>query len=156
MGPGALVATVWLVAWLVVLSVVDARTRRLPDRMVLALLVGLVVADAADGVWSGRPAYLLWACAGACAYGTALLLVRLVAPSGIGGGDVKLALPLGWQLGYETAGGIATAVPAAILVACAGALAFRAATVLAGRRGGRHLAFGPWMGVGALLVLALS
>ena len=41
-------ALLWLGCWLVALSVVDLRTRRLPDSMVLATLVGLVVIDTAS------------------------------------------------------------------------------------------------------------
>ena len=58
-------ALLWLGCWLVALSVVDLRTRRLPDSMVLATLVGLVVIDTASAALDRRFVSPAWADAGA-------------------------------------------------------------------------------------------
>ena len=99
------------------LSVVDLRSRHLPDPMVATLLAGLIVLDAATALSGGRPESLLWACAGGLSYGGLLLMVKVLAPSGLGG-DVKLAVPLGWQIGFAGGTGFPTAALMALLIAC--------------------------------------
>ena len=156
MEPTEAVALAWLVAWLVALSVVDLRRRRLPDPMVATLLAGLVALDSAPTLSGGDPLSLLWACAGAVSYGGLLWIVYLFVPSGLGGGDVKLAVPLGWQIGFVAGTGLATAILTAHLVTCLLALVGQ----LVGRllRGGwsATLAFGPSLGAGAVLVLVFA
>ncbi len=116
-------ALLWLGCWLVALSVVDLRTRRLPDSMVLTTLVGLVVIDTAS----------------------AALDRRFV------GGDVKLGVPLGWQIGGVVGGVLLVLLQASVLalVGCA-----MQAVVLCRRP--PPLAFGPWLGAGTLLVLVFT
>jgi leader peptidase (prepilin peptidase) / N-methyltransferase len=77
-----------VLAWLMVLSRYDIRERRLPDTLTLP---GSAVILAACTV-AGRGAPAL---AGAAALAGLYLLVHLVAPAGMGGGDVKLAVGLG-------------------------------------------------------------
>ena len=67
--------------------------------MVLAALVGLVVIDTASAALDRRFVSPAWTGAGALLYGGLLLAVRMAAPAGLGGGDVKLGVPLGWQIG---------------------------------------------------------
>jgi leader peptidase (prepilin peptidase) / N-methyltransferase len=74
--------------WMLVLTVYDVRQRRLPNR--LTVLGFVVVMLAAVG--SGRG----WAATvGAIGLAAVYLLVHLLAPAGMGAGDVKLALGLG-------------------------------------------------------------
>jgi leader peptidase (prepilin peptidase)/N-methyltransferase len=79
-----------LVAWLgVLLTVTDLRHRRLPDALTLP-------AYPAIGVTLWLCGADLWrALAGCLLFGGFHLLVRLLAPSAMGGGDVKLAGSLG-------------------------------------------------------------
>lgn len=83
----------------VALAAVDLRHQRLPDAMTLpaypVMAVLIMVAD------RGAPfgGLALHALCGALAFGGAHLLIRLVAPSAIGAGDVKLAGSLGAVLG---------------------------------------------------------
>jgi leader peptidase (prepilin peptidase)/N-methyltransferase len=106
---------------LVALSVIDARHRIVPNRIVLpAAAVALVAHTAIDP----SPAWALWALAAA----GALFLVVLAYPRGLGMGDVKLALLLGAVLGASVCvaimiGLFAALVPAAVLVARHGATA---------------------------------
>ena len=92
-------AVAWLAAWSVPLSIVDLRTGRLPSPMVNRLLAGLVVLTLAGGLASGSMRPIVWSLVGAAAFGGLLLAVRGLAGDGLGGGDVRLAVPLGWFLG---------------------------------------------------------
>jgi leader peptidase (prepilin peptidase) / N-methyltransferase len=90
MGAGA--ASVSVLAWLVVLSLYDLRERRLPNRLTVpGAIVILLVAAAVD---RGGPALI-----GAGALAGLYLVVHLVAPTGMGAGDVKLAAGVGGLTG---------------------------------------------------------
>ena len=101
---GAWPATAWLACWSVALSVVDLRTGRLPTPMVLRLLLGLVALTLAGAVVAGTALPVAGALLGAATFGWLLLAVRLVAGDGLGGGDLRLTVPLGWLLGRSAAG----------------------------------------------------
>ena len=82
-------------AVLVALSVIDVRTRRLPNRIVLpaaALVLAAQIAIAPDRALEWTLGAL-----GAFAF---LLAAALLNPAGLGMGDVKLALLLGAALGW--------------------------------------------------------
>ncbi|EOM75913.1 prepilin peptidase [Rhodococcus rhodnii] len=120
-------ATAPLAAWCVVLTVCDLASRRLPN----ALTLGGAAAVALAGVVSARPTAVLL---GAGLLGGAYLVVHVAAPGGLGGGDVKLAAPLGgvtMLAGPEQWVGAAIAAP---LVTAAVGLAFVIARGRAGVR----------------------
>ena len=100
---------------LVVLSVVDARHRLVPNRIVLpSAAIALVAHTAIDP----SPSWAVWALVAS----GALFLVVLAYPDGLGLGDVKLALLLGAMLGASVCvalmvGLVAALVPAVVLVA---------------------------------------
>ena len=75
-------------AWAVVLTVFDVRHRRLPNALTLPGAIAVVLGAFACG--RGLPAL-----AGALGLAALYLVVHLVIPSGLGAGDVKLALGLG-------------------------------------------------------------
>jgi leader peptidase (prepilin peptidase) / N-methyltransferase len=101
-------------AVLVVLSVIDANERIVPNRIVLpSAAVALVAHTAIDPSLE----WLVWALLAA----GGLFLVVLAYPRGLGMGDVKLALLLGAMLGASVTVGLmiglfAALVPAAVLV----------------------------------------
>jgi leader peptidase (prepilin peptidase)/N-methyltransferase len=85
-----------LAAWA---ATVDARERRIPDRLVVsaAIPIGVVVVVATvDSAGSPSIAAVL---VGAVLLAGPLLAVHLVAPSAMGFGDVKLAIVLGAAVG---------------------------------------------------------
>lgn len=90
-------------AALVVVTVIDIDHYRIPDRVVFPslVLVGglLVVAAVAESVTGA----LVGAGIGALAYFGFLFLFFVISPSGMGFGDVKLALLLGLVLGWTGA-----------------------------------------------------
>jgi leader peptidase (prepilin peptidase) / N-methyltransferase len=101
-------------AVLVTLSVIDARHRIVPDRIVLP---AAVIALAAHTAIDPSLEWVVWSLAAA----GGLFLVVLAYPKGLGLGDVKLALLLGAVLGATVTvalmiGLLAALVPAAILV----------------------------------------
>lgn len=77
-----------MLMWAVTLSFYDIRHRRLPNVLTLPGAAAVL----AGAVLSGRG---LPALVGAVALAGLYLLVHLVAPSSMGGGDVKLALGVG-------------------------------------------------------------
>lgn len=90
MGAGVVSAVLagCVLAWLIALSGFDIRQRRLPNALTLPGAVAVLCGAAALG--RGWPAL-----AGAAALAAVYLLVHLVAPAGLGAGDVKLAPGLG-------------------------------------------------------------
>ena len=77
-----------VIAWAAALSVTDIRRRRLPNALTLPGAVAILAGAAAVG--SAIPALL-----GGLVLAGLYLLVHLADPTGIGAGDVKLALGLG-------------------------------------------------------------
>ncbi len=148
----ALAAFAYLGAAGTVVSLVDLRTRRLPNRVVLSsypiTLALLVVASGAQGRWwpLGRALIAMALVAGF------YLGLALAFPHGLGLGDVKLggllALGLAW-LGWSE---LTTGVLAGW---CLAALALFARYAI--RRGGwdRTIALGPWLCLGALIAVAV-
>lgn len=127
---------------------VDAVCHRLPNRILCVggavLVVAELVAASASGSWEG-----LWgAVRGALLTGGVLLALALV-PSGLGMGDFKLMAVMGAWLGWF---GVAAAVAAMVLgIMIAGVPAI---ALLVTRRVERKtpMAYGPYLGVGALLM----
>jgi leader peptidase (prepilin peptidase)/N-methyltransferase len=100
-----------VLAWLAVLSCYDIRQRRLPNALTLPGAGVVLLGGAVAG--RGLPAV-----AGAGALAGMYLRVHLVAPAGMGAGDVKLAIGLGGLAGCFGAGvWILAALTAPVLTA---------------------------------------
>ncbi len=147
-------AWLWLIGWLVALSLVDLRQHRLPTSMVSRLAAGLVALHLAVVLIEDRPAPLFWALLGMVGFAGFLYLIHRRAPEGLGGGDVRLAGPLGWQLGWVAGSDIFLAVALTLIVACGGAL-----MLLVLQRSGKRftgpVAFGPPLAAATLLISAI-
>jgi leader peptidase (prepilin peptidase)/N-methyltransferase len=160
-GGAALIATgpVELATYLVLalacalLVGIDLATHRLPDVVVgptaLLLLVGLTVAAATGGGWGRLADAILAGVAVAAAY----LVLVLVAPAGIGLGDLKLAGVLGAFLGWQGWSQVVVATLAAFVLN-----GVVVAVLLLSRRVSRggEVAFGPWLVVGAAVASGLA
>lgn len=133
-------------------SVIDWRTRRLPDTLILpSYPVTIVLLAVASGV--GQDWWPLVRALIAAAVMTGFYLaLGLASPRGLGLGDVKLggllALGLGW-LGWPT---VVTGVLAAWGLTAIVLLIFQ---VIRPRRLDRTIAFGPWLCLGALVAVGL-
>lgn len=128
------------------LSIIDLRTKRLPNAIVYPALVAfpcyLVVAGLA-----GADVDLLDALIGFLAYGGGLLVIALVAPKGMGMGDVKLAALIGVVLGSLGLEFVAVAAGAGILLGGVGAIA----ALIGGASRKQGIPFGPFLAGGALI-----
>jgi leader peptidase (prepilin peptidase) / N-methyltransferase len=137
-----------------VLAVIDASTRLLPNRITypaFPVVLGLLVLASVGLGDLGRLGRGLLA---ALAVGAFFLALALVSPRGMGLGDVKLAPTLGLALGWLSWGAVAVGVFAGFLL---GGLAGLAAIGLLGLTRKSLLPFGPWLVAGALVgVLAGS
>jgi leader peptidase (prepilin peptidase) / N-methyltransferase len=137
----------------VALAAIDIAVQRLPDALTLPsypILVALLALSAAD-VHNG--AALVRALFGGLALAAGYLLLALLRPGQLGGGDIKLAglagLVLGW-LGWPT---LITGAALGFILSAVVSLA-----LLATRRTTLHSAicFGPFLCGGALLALLIS
>lgn len=136
MGVG--VALIWLTA----LSVYDVRQRRLPNWLTLPGAVVILLLAALSGH-------------GAAAWGGAVtltglyLLVHIVSPRSLGGGDVKLAIGLGALTG-------AFGIDAWVLAALAAPLLTAMWALVAALRGETTVPHGPSMCVASAAAVALA
>jgi leader peptidase (prepilin peptidase) / N-methyltransferase len=108
----------------------------------IAFPVYLVVANLA-----GAPVDLMRMVIGALAYGGGLLVIALIAPGGMGMGDVKLCALIGAVLGSVSLGNVAVAAGAAIAI---GGIAGVAA-LIGGRGRKAKMPFGPAIAAGAVV-----
>ena len=132
-------------AWLIV---IDARMHRLPNRIVLPTLGGLLVLVLLDAVVTGGTLSLVRALLGALILGGFYAVLRLVSPAGMGGGDVKLAVVIGLLLGWHGWQELAVGAASAFVL---GALYALMLIVLRRADGKTRIAFGPWMIAGAVM-----
>lgn len=150
---GALPATVVLATGLTVLAGVDLRLHRLPDRLTIGLLASgvtlLAVAAAVDGSWSAYVRALL----GGVVLGVLYLVLFVVARSGLGAGDVKLAVPLGLHLAWF---GWPTLVIGAFSGVVIGGLISVVMLIMRKATLVTAVPFGPAMATGAVLAIALG
>ena len=146
-----------LFAVLVVVALIDLEHYLIPDRVVFPALGLSVLATAAASFVDGTPGALVWATLGALAFCAGLLAVHLLTPAGMGFGDVKVALLLGWFLGWSAANvgdALGKVLLAMLAASAAGSLV---GLVLLARRGrGAHYPFGPWLALGVVAVLLLT
>lgn len=132
-----------VVAWAAALTLVDIRVRRLPNALTLTGALVILVGAAAAG--RGTLALL-----GGLALSGLYLVVHLAYPSGMGAGDVKLALALGALTGaFGLAVWTLAALAAPMLTAILGVIA-----VMCRRR--ILLPHGPSMCVASLASAALA
>lgn len=138
---------------MVPLAIIDIRVHRLPDRLTAAAAIGvgglLVLAAAGAPSWGDTGRAVL----GGAAALTALGLLRIAVPSGLGFGDVKLGGVLGLALGWHSWGAVLAGLVAGFVLGAGAAL-----VLLGARRATLRtaVAFGPSLILGALLVCAAA
>lgn len=138
----AAIATGAALVSLTVAALVDLVWHRLPNALVAAAAVPVVLALAAT--WSGS--LLRSAAIGAAFLGVPLVATHLVSPTGMGFGDVKAGAVTGAALGLVAAPLALLALVLGLLLGAGSGLARRAAAV----------ALGPPLVAGALLALLLG
>lgn len=147
--PGFLLFT-WT---LLVVAVIDAKTRRIPNRLTYPLTPVLLVLLATAALLHGQPVWAYRALLGGVVAFATLLALALANPRGMGMGDVKLAAFIGVGLGYLGWGVLAVGVLTGFLLGGLVAMA-----LLAVRFRGRSdlMPFGPYLAAGAFLALLVG
>jgi leader peptidase (prepilin peptidase)/N-methyltransferase len=132
----------------VALSAIDISVQRLPDRLTLPAYPVLIILLAAAALIQHQAGDLLRALAGGAVLAAAYLVLALVRPGQLGGGDIKLAglagLALGWLGWPALLAGAALGFLLAAVVSL-GLLAARRITLRS------QICFGPFLLGGALL-----
>lgn len=146
-------AWLWFAALGLLLADVDLRTKLLPNRLLLpgtaVALVLLTAAAVVDDAWPDLRRAVL---AGVVSFAV-LLVMALLAPAGLGMGDVKLGALLGLMLGWIAGPLVVTGFLLGFVAQAVVGLA-----LLVARRAGRRteLPFGPALLAGALVAVLLS
>lgn len=134
----------------IALAAIDLQVQRLPDRLTLPAYPALIALLGLAAIVGHQAWPLARALMGGLALGGAYLLLGLIRPGGIGGGDIKLAglagMALGW-LGWRTE--LSGAALGFVLAGLAG-LALLAARRVTLRS---HISYGPFLIGGTLLAL---
>lgn len=135
------------------LTAIDARTHRLPNRIVLPTLGALIVLLGVEALAIGQTAPAMRGLIGMLLLGGFYAALRAIGRSGIGGGDVKLAALIGLVLAWHGWSALAVGAASAFVLGAAYVL-----VLLALRRATRttRVAFGPWMIIGAVLGIAVG
>lgn len=134
------------------LAVIDARTHRLPNRLVMLALACSWAALAALAVRSNELQPLVGGAVGMLAYSAALLAARKLTAGSVGMGDVKFAAVLGTALGSLSPGLVVIALSLAWLIQTAAS-----AVVCVRRRSWRAcLPFGPALVAAQALLLVAA
>ena len=140
-----------LFGWLLlVVSVIDARTRRIPNALTYPLtpaLLGLMVVAA---LLNGSPGVALRSVLAGLAGFVFLLILALISPRGMGMGDVKLAAFIGLGLGYLSWAHLILGLFLSFLF---GGFIGMALLLLRLRSRRDQIPFGPYLALGALVAL---
>jgi leader peptidase (prepilin peptidase)/N-methyltransferase len=136
--------------WLVM---IDARSHRLPNRIVLPTLASLVAIAVIDAALTARSDQLIRGLVGMLVLGGFYAVLRLISRSGMGGGDVKLAAVIGLILGWHGWQQLAVGAASAFVL---GSLYALALILLRRADGATRIAFGPWMIAGAVVGVLLG
>jgi leader peptidase (prepilin peptidase)/N-methyltransferase len=134
----------------VALAAIDIAVQRLPDRLVLPAFPLLISLLALAAVMEHDGGLLLRAMLGSLALGAGFLMLALVRPGQLGGGDVKLAGLAGLALGWLGWPAVTTAAVLGFSLSAVVSLA-----LLAARRVSLSSAvcFGPFLLGGALMAI---
>lgn len=141
-------------------SVIDVAEHRIPNPLTHSLLVVCALASMVGPVLGHRAAVVA-AISGAAVFGLLLYLPHRRRPGAMGMGDVKLAITLGFVIGWVR-GDVGAAVVAVgwtlALASVLGLTIGAAAAALRGRRLGRDdaVAFGPALSAAGLVAVGLS
>jgi leader peptidase (prepilin peptidase)/N-methyltransferase len=140
-----LVAWWWFVLCSIILTKADLLRHRLPDRLVFPALLGGVVLLGVAALAGTSMSDLVRACVAAGVVGLGYLLLAVLAPTGLGMGDVKLSPLIGLYLGWMGWVSVVEGVFAGFVVGAMWAL-----VIVVVRRGGfrTRLPFGPSMLLG--------
>ena len=147
-----LAALGWLAVAGVPLAFIDVAVRRLPDTLTASAYVGTLCLLVATALATDHPGQLGRAVLAGAGLASLYLIMLFVSPASMGPGDGKLAASVGTALGWLGWGTLVTGV-----LACFMAASLFAAVLLALHRARLrdHIAFGPFILLGALVAVAI-
>lgn len=155
----ALIPTLWLIPTCVAIGLIDFRTMIVPTRLVWPTLVVSLAITAGIAIQRGDATLLLGGAIGVGVLAGPLFLVWWFIPRGMGFGDVRLAVLLGWNVGFvawmtldRPIGPVFLAVTTLAVGAVLGIVVGIALQVGLGR----PIPFGPALVGGALFALILA
>lgn len=169
--PLLFLAAVWAIGWDwrllpvlglipagVAISAIDIRTLIVPTRIVWPAFAAVVVLSVVSAAIASEWSWLLTSAVGLATLAGPLFVLWFLLPSGMGFGDVRLAVLLGWTVGFyggsEPAAGALLAV---ILLLFAAVLGIVMGVTMLGARGRKaKVPFGPSLVISAFLCIALA
>jgi leader peptidase (prepilin peptidase) / N-methyltransferase len=134
----------------IALAACDLHVQRLPDRLTLPAYPAVLALLAAAALLGHHSWPLTRAILGGVALGGAYLLLGLLRPGGIGGGDIKVAGLIGLALGWLGWGAVINGAALGFVLAGLAGVALLAAKRVTLRS---HISFGPYLIGGALLAM---
>lgn len=147
-----------LVAVGTVVAVIDLRTLMVPTRVVWPGFFLAVAVCAAVALGPGEPDWLLTAAVGVAALAGPLFVLWWVMPRGMGFGDVRLAVLLGWISGFEigaAGGGVGLAAYGSVILLTLAAMIgilLGVVSAVAQIRSMKTVPFGPPLAAAAFVV----
>jgi leader peptidase (prepilin peptidase)/N-methyltransferase len=142
-----------LVSALLALSLIDFDSFLLPDRIVYPLSASMVVLFALPAIVDDSGSDYVRALLGGLAAFAFFLTVHLIAPRGMGFGDVKLSFSLGVALGWISWGSVFLGLFLGFLLGAVIGVALIATRVRSRRD---HVPFGPFLAAGTVLAIAFG
>jgi leader peptidase (prepilin peptidase)/N-methyltransferase len=153
-----LLPALWLVPVGVAISAIDLRTLIVPTRIIWpAFFVSVALCVVVAGI-EGEWAWLLSGLVGIAVLAGPLFVIWFVRPQGMGFGDVRLSVLLGWNVGFFAGTPIVGSVLLAVICMALSALVGIVYGVVAmGVRGrGAKVPFGPALVAAALFCIAMA
>lgn len=152
-----LVPALWLIPVGIAVAVIDLRTLIVPTRLVWPAFGGSIALSAAVALAETTPRWLFGGMVGLVALALPLAILWFIVPGGMGFGDVRLSVLLGWTVGFTTVSGswmtaVFTSVAALTCAALVGIVLGLAGGVARGQQA--KIPFGPALVIGALVCIA--
>ncbi len=155
------VPVLWLVPVAVVIAAIDLRTYIVPTRVVWPAFGVSVVLSVIAALVEGEPVWLLGGVVGALTLCVPLGLIWFAMPSGMGFGDVRLVVLLGWTVGFaavDVGRGWITALFVAVIALALSAVTGIVFSLIGVTARGRQakVPFGPSLVLGALVCIMFA
>jgi len=169
--PALFLAAVWIIGWDwrllpvlglipagVTVAAIDARTMIVPTRIVWPAVAAVVALSVASAGFTSSWPWLLTALVGALSLSGPLFVLWFLLPNGMGFGDVRLAVLLGWTVGFyggsKPVSGLILAVFVLFTASCLGIIVGVVALGARGRKA--KVAWGPSLVAAAFVAIAVA
>jgi leader peptidase (prepilin peptidase)/N-methyltransferase len=153
-----LLPALWLIPLGLAIGVIDLRTLIVPTRIVWPAFAVSVVLCGVVALVEGEPAWLLTGLVGMATLAGPLFLIWFINPKGMGFGDVRLVVLLGWNVGFfagtRPVAGLVLSLLCLTLAALVGLVIGIAALGARGRKA--QVPFGPALILAAWFCVAMA